>query len=487
MKLILPYAIRVVGALIFNASNAIAQNVATEDGGAINSKIGMPPLVQEQSLAQLSDLTLRNKPENDEINLIKTPLSIDEKKGIFGASKLTLQFRNYSEYLEIKDYPSRTAWVQGVQGKFESGVTPGYIGIGFNLTPFLAAKINGGQGARNMVHVGKNPDDANRKIWGYLGEYAIKAQTPVMLIKYGLQNISNPFLHPYDTRALPPTFRGLTGVATPMKSIAIQAGSVDAVNSRGTTYLQKLATSYGGIPFDRLTYIGVDWDNNEDKKISIYSNQAKDLWNQYYVSAAKSTGTNNAIRWTARGDIYYTRDTGRKIQGAIDNKAYSISLNAKHIESSIMLAYQRVLGNQFFDFTQETSGIFLSNAMGTDFNAPHERSVQLRYKFEGGTVEEPGLQVMIWVISGWGADASVEATTYSAASSKLHDTYWKLGNYVKGGHREFGIKTSYTIKSTVLKGVKITALFNGQNIDTYYPSKTFRDHRLMIDYPVKIF
>lgn len=400
---------------------------------------------------------------------------------------LQLYFRNYAEHLGIAGSPDRDAWVQGVQVNFESGYTAGWIGVGLDASLFAALKLNGGIGARNMVHVGPEPDAANRTAWAYPGRYALKARLPTgAIVKYGLQTIVNPFLEAYDIRALPPTYRGVS-LTQPGPLATLTAGRLDAVNTRGATRLQALSTSYGGVEFDTLSYVGSDWKLGPDSQLALYANRAQDLWDQYYLSVGHALGKADRLRVGGQASAYFTRNQGAGRQGRIDNKAYSTELSAQHRALVFFLAYQRVLGEQFYDFTGESCGIYLANAMGNDFNAPHERSVQLRMKIDGNGIGAPGLQLMLWKIRGWGADGSAGARIYAAPDSLLHGLYWKAGVPVGGGHTEYGLKSSYTLPSGTHKGANIALLLVAHDISQFYPSKGFRDARLMVNVPVRIF
>ncbi|MET3135535.1 hypothetical protein AAKU55_005846 [Oxalobacteraceae bacterium GrIS 1.11] len=309
--------------------------------------------------------------------------------GLFRDSSLDVYLRNFSEYLQIEDRGNRRAWVQGGQLNFLSGFTEGTIGVGLNASLFGAVKLDGGRGAGNMVHVDASGGGQNKRAWAYFGEYAVKVRAPGgVLIKYGLQSQpTNPFLQSYDIRALPPTFRGLSITAAPFDHVTVNAGSFDAVNARGADFLQGLSATSSGIHYNRLSYIGTDWVGGNDAAVSIYASRAADLWNQYFVSASRNMGRLGSAILIGKADGYLTRDQGARLGGAIDNKAYSVSLTAKQGASTVSLSYQQILGEQFFDYLQESSGIFLANAMALDYNAPHERSVQLWYRFDGSLAD----------------------------------------------------------------------------------------------------
>lgn len=179
------------------------------------------------------------------------------------------------------------------------------------------------------------------------------------------------------------------------------------------------------------------------------------MWNQYYVSANKKLQFDGDLSFTAQFDSYITRASGASRAGPVHNNAVAASLKAQKGASSLMLGYQVIDGDEFMDYTQETAGIYLSNAMGVDFNGPHERSVQLRYMFDGNRAGMPGWTVMAWT--------------------------------VRGGHREWAVKTAYEVKDGLFKGAKIAFYVYRTRVDRQYPSKSFNDVQLMINHPIRMF
>jgi hypothetical protein len=416
------------------------------------------------------------------------PVFAISTKGFIADSKLNLLIRSYAEDLHLVGIDDRRAWVQGVQALFQSGFTEGPVGFGADATLDGAFKFDGGNGARNMVHVARSGEGADQRTWAALGEYVIKAATQGMLVKYGLQTtFFNPFLEPYDIRALPPTFRGVSIVDQPGSAIMFKAGSFDAVMARGSTFLTSLSTSYGGVDFKRLNYLGGEWNDSDGSRVALYASQAKDVWNQFYASAAYGIGDPARLKWTARADLYYTCDQGRRLQGLINNKSFSVMLTAQQGPSRYVVGYQRIMSEQYFDFAQESSGIVLSNSAAVDFNAPNEQSFQLRYKFDAAAVGVPGMQTNVWAIFGWGADGTSGARRYAAPSSLLHNLYWKRNQPIGGSEQEYGVKAIYTRQSGRLTGMNIALSWIAHHETVNYPSKIFRDVRLVIDWPVKVF
>jgi hypothetical protein len=467
-------------------SSSQAENQAAPDAAAASSAVSAPNLASAASDVEVKGVGGDKAGENAAPGLTAEP-SKGGGKGFLGDSKLNLYSRNYSEDLQIVGAGHRHAWVQGERLVYQSGFTDGAVGVGIDASLFGAVKLDGGRGTRNMVHVGPNGTGQNDVAWAYFGEYALKLKVPGVQLKYGLQSISNPFLEPYDIRALPPTFKGLSASAKPWDNLAINVGSFNAVNARGADFLQRLSTSYGGTSFDRLSYFGADLKILNNGTLSFYDSRAEDVWNQQYFALEQNFGNPKTIKWTARTDAYFTHDQGAKLQGLIDNKSFSVSLAAQHAASTILVGYQHILSDQFFDFTQETSGIYLSNSIGVDYNAPHEHSIQLHYDFDGNAGGIPGFKLALWGVYGSGVDGSAEAARYRDPASSLHDLYWKAGKPIGGGNHEFGVKPSYVFQDGSLKGIKVALLVLARRVTAQYPSKTLADARLVFDFPIKIF
>ncbi|MEM5433777.1 OprD family outer membrane porin [Paraburkholderia diazotrophica] len=437
------------------------------------------------TLAQATPET-NNAVVNAEATQAVTPpeqLSSQAKsKGLVADSHLNLLFRNYADQFDNEGGPHRHAWVQGMQANFESGYTQGLVGLGVDASLFAALKLDGGNGAGNMVHVRKGGGGSDQLAWAYPGMYDIKGRISETVVKYGLQIVdNNPFLEPHDNRSLPPTFLGVSAVSNDIHNVTLQAGSFTKVDARGHTNLTDMNTSYGGTTFKRLSYFGGNWDYAPNGTVTLYADQAEDVWNQFYASISHSIGDVNSVKWAGLANIYSTHQTGSALQGHINNNAYSLSLSAQHGPHQVLLGYQQILGDQFFDYVNETNGIYLVNSMDVDYNAPHEKSFQLRYTFDGKYAGLPGFKAMVWGVTGWGADAS------AGAASNAIGPYTRNGEYVHGTHHEIGFIPSYTLQSGRLKDTKITFIAMYHKSTAHYSDPDNMEYRLVVNVPVKVF
>lgn len=410
-----------------------------------------------------------------------------KSNGLVADSRLHLEFRNYADYFHSVGSNHRHAWVQGLQANFESGYTQGPVGFGFDASLFGALKLDGGRGAHNMVHVGKGGGGANQLAWAYPGVYDVKARVSETVAAYGLQNVSNPFLEPHDNRALPPTFLGASLLSREVEHLSLQAGSFTKVDARGHTNLTELATSYGGVAFKRLSYAGTTWDYSPNGSVSLYADQADDVWRQYYASIQQSLGRVESIKLTGFGNVYSTHDTGSALQGPIRNNACSVALSAQHGPHSLLLGYQKIFGDQFFDYVNETAGVYLVNSMDVDYNAPHEQSLQLRYAFDGKYAGLPGFSAMLWGAQGWGADASALANRYGPNGPAYSAIYFKNGQPVHGRHHEFGFIPSYVVQGGRFRNAKVTLIAMWHVGSAYYSDSGNQEYRVVVTVPVRVF
>lgn len=403
--------------------------------------------------------------------------------GFAADSHLSFVLRNYADVLHVEGEAQQRAWVQGVMANFESGYTGGLIGFGVDASLYAALKLDGGAGAENMVHVAKGGGGSHQLAWAYPGRYNVKARVSNTVFKYGLQTVDNPFMAPHDNRALPPAFLGAALLSREVRDMTLEAGSFTKNIARGHTTLTSLMTQYGETRISRVSYVGGKWSYSPNGELALYANQADDVWRQYYASVQHSLGSPATIKWTGFGNVYSTHDTGRARQGAINNNAYSLSLAAQHGAHELLLGYQQILGDQFFDYLSETDGIALANSAAADYNAPHEKSLQLRYTFYGEQAGLPGFKAMLWGLTGWGADGRAGAANDPSQSS----IYWRNGAPVQGRHHEFGVSPSYTVQRGKLKDARIAFIAMWHHGSTHYSDPTSREYRLVVSVPLKAF
>lgn len=411
-----------------------------------------------------------------------------DKFPLIDDSKLQIDLRSFTDWQNVERGIKRHSWTLDTQVNYESGYTRGAIGFGADVSPFVAVRVNSSDNAGNMAHLQADGQASGDRAWAYLGKYDVKARVGDTVVKYGLQRVSNPVLESKDNRGLPPTFRGASVTSAITPSLNVEAGDFNALIGRGRSSLKGLSTEYAGTAFKRIDYAGANWDYSETGSLSVYVNQASDVWNQSYASVTQSIGSTATVQWTGAANFYLTRNQGASRQGPIDSKAYSLSLSAAHGSLTLMAAYQRVLSDQFFDDVNDAWGIALVNAVAAaDYNAPHEQSIQLRAVFDCASLGVPGLKLMGWSTTGWGADARNAAGLHTSPDDLQNPLYWVNGQTARGGHHEIGIFPGYTLQDGRFKGTKIGFLGIVYKVSTLYPDSGTHEFKVQVDMPIKVF
>lgn len=401
------------------------------------------------------------------------------------AGQMRLNLRTFAESLELKDIAHYRAWVQAAQLEYLSPATPGPLALSLHTVLHGAVTLSRDDAISNLSYLGRDGGDRHRRSWAYPAQFALKARLGNTTVLYGAQAVANPMIEYKDNRALPPSFRGLLVTSTPAPGITLEAGSFDRVIARGTTHQAPLTTAYGGLAVERIDFVGGAWEVDPSATVTVYAGRILPLWDRYFAAVRKDLGDAGGVRWNGEANLYVTR--GRRASAApVGGRSYSVSLTGARAAHSLTLAFQHIDSDQVFDFLAETTGFYLSNAMATDYNAPHEQSVQLRYAAGAGALGVPGMNLMLWCVAGRIGKESAEAAR-RGPDDPLHELYWKGGRPVAGSQRELGVQLSYTVRQGPARGGKWTFTSAGHRVSEHFPDLGFRETRLTFEIPFKVF
>lgn len=414
-----------------------------------------------------------------DVNLIK----LQDKNELPGSLKLTL--RTYHEKLQIIDGKLLQGTVQSGRLNYKSDFYKSFIGLNIGL--YGATKLHSDKNSGNMAYSNGEADSWKKDAWSYIGELSTTMKFLDSEVTIGLQpGRDNPYLPPYDIRSLPPSFRGFTFKSKYFDGLKLEGGHINAMIPRGNDSIVDLSSAYGGVKFDSLSYIGGKFDALGGNA-SLYYSHFSDMWDQYHFSFKKEAYAQGKKKLTLGTYNYYMHDIGKANSGEVDVLALSANANFLYGSSGFLFGYQNIIGDHFFDYTDETAGVYLTNAMGVDYNAPGENSFQFRYTFYGDKASLPGFKLIAWYVTSHGVDAEKGALQHANADDPLYGRYWRHGKPAKGGRREWGIKPVYTIQEGRFKDLKVAFYVYRNRIDKYYPSSSFNNYQIMIKYPIKIF
>jgi hypothetical protein len=405
-----------------------------------------------------------------------------------GAGRIDLLLRTYAEDLLIDELPARHALVESARLEVTPApiaLVPDVLDIEAHAAAYGAIRLEGKAASGNMVHRHADGSGWRDDSWAYLGEATLKAGGRLAAVRVGLQAVSNPFLSPYDIRALPPSFRGVSAEGRIAKDTTWSAGSFDGVIVRGDDRVRELATAYTGLPVPRVDYAGVDLQRGA-ASMTLYASRSRELWTQVYASidGPLFSAGSVAVSGSAAGYAVRARRDGRA--GDASTNGVSASWSANRGASTMTLGLQAILGDAFLDYTGETAGLGLSNSMVSDYNGPRERSVQLRYAFDGDAVGLAGWRLATWLVRGFGSDGRMQAGAHPLRSDPLHGVYWSGDVPMHGHQTEWSLKSTYTVQSGFAKDAVVSLQLYVTDASARYYSPSLHGGRFEINVPVHV-
>ncbi|MBB4863478.1 hypothetical protein HNP46_002325 [Pseudomonas nitritireducens] len=386
-------------------------------------------------------------------------------KGFIEEQSLSLSTRNFFSRELMKDSfhfnikkdgytestHSRYTWVQGSQLKYQSGYTQGTLGVGLDVAGFQAINLERGHGriagGGNRTLADSDGDAVAE--WSKIGLASLKLRASNTILRAGRQQPETPVFNPIDNRALPSSFDGLSLVSNEFSGLDLQGGTFTRASPRTGSDREHFTTEYGTreVRADRYSYLGGSYAISDQLKVTAYGGQFEDVWNQYYFGASHDLGDPASLALNTSLNYYHTGDTGSRKAGYIDNDIYSLAFTLTHGAHAVLLGWQQVRGDEYFDYVHETSAIYLANSLLSDYNGPNEKSLQLRYSTDWAAFGVPGLATMAWYAKGWGIDG----THYDGDRNGAYGNYAEVRNQDDEKHHELGLSASYTLQDGPLK------------------------------------
>ncbi|WP_271411370.1 OprD family porin [Pseudomonas sp. Q1-7] len=425
------------------------------------------------------------------------PFSVTAE-GFIEDSKMTLLSRTYYFNRDYRDQASkagrnrfkpeserngyREELTQGLQARFTSGYTAGTVGLGVDAHAMLGLKLDSGGGRTGTgnlpVGADGHPDDSYGKLGG-----ALKLRHGATQLKYGQMNTTAPVFAASSSRTLPGMAYGLHAESRAIDHWLLEAGHFNAASGPGESKVHgEISTVYGRGRVDSVDYLGTVWQASDDLALSLYSSRFEDIWRQHYLGADYRLPLEEMQALRLKLDLYRSRSTGQERFGAIDNLASSLALSYERGPQRLTLAYQRVSGDQPFDYLafgdgRSSASINLANSLGySDFNGPGERSWQLRHDLD--------LSALGW--AGWRTYALHARGRHSDGSQTAPDSRY-AGKYGRGGrHFEADVGLAWQLQAGPLAGLSLRASQVWHRSNTAYPDDDIDETRLILDYPLDL-
>jgi len=410
-----------------------------------------------------------------------------EAKGFVEDASAKLLLRNYYFNRDRKDGSTdQKDWTQGIWGNFNSGYTQGTVGVGIDAFGYLAVKLDGGDGTRGTGNMSVDGDGDVNDSQGKAGA-AVKFRVSKTELKIGDQQPSTaPVFAVGGSRVLPQTASGFQLQSSEVKDLDLEAGHFYSATSQDRNAREGgLFATYAGVEANTIDYAGGKYSFSDNLSASIYGAQLEDIWNQYYGNLNYTIPMGGDQSLNLDGNIYRTTDTGSSKAGDISNTAYSLAAAFSFLKAhTITVAFQKINGDTPFDYigvgknNRGGDSIFLANSIQySDFNAPNEKSAQIRYDLKMAEYGVPGLSFMTRYVKGWDIDGSkVDASSPYAA----------LGYGDNGKHNETNFEAKYVVQSGPAKDLsfRIRQAWHYANADE--TEGDIKEFRLIVDYPISV-
>lgn len=410
--------------------------------------------------------------------------------GFVEDSSLTLTHRNFYFYRNNLNNPGgqnyRQEWAHGLMLDYRSGYTQGTVGFGVDAYAQLGLKLDSGRG---RTGTGLLPVDADGRAEDEYSEAggALKARISKTELKYGNLTPLNPVFGTGSARLFTTYANGFQLTSNELKGLQLDAGHFTSGNDSASTNDDgALKALYAGVETRSVDYLGGSYALSDQLSVSLYGSQFADIWRQYYANANYSYALNGNQSLNLDFNLYRTNDYGQRLAGKIDNTTWSLAAAYKVGAHRLTLAYQRVDGDEPFDYLgfdqQPGTSVFLANSVQIlDFNAPNERSWQLRYDLDMAPFGVPGLSFMSRYVSG----DHIDDSHYDGGPNGAY------GRYGSDGKRwERDLEARYVVQEGKAKDLSIrvrqaSVRSTGQvaRADTTDNNEV----RVIVEYPLNIF
>lgn len=399
-----------------------------------------------------------------------------ESKGFIADSTLNLLNRNFWMQRDYRNSTrnTRDEWAHGIQAHYVSGFTQGTVGFGVDAHGYGGIKLDGGRGS---VGNGILPVDGEGRIEDNTGELggAVKLRVSSTVLRFGEQRPTAPVFATGDSRLLPETATGFQLSSSEFDALSLEAGHFTAINRRNSSNSDgELTSEYAEVEARSVDFVGGTYNFTDNLSVALYGSEAEDVWRQYFANVYYTIPLADDQALNFDLVAYKTDDQGDALAGELDTLTYSLKAAYSFGAHKLSLAYQKVNGDEFFDYIGGDS-IWLANSVQySDFNAPNERSVQVRYDLNMATFGVPGLSFMARYIKGDDIDGTNADPNGAFAG-------W-AGDDEK--HWERDLEAKYVVQSGAAKDLSLRVR-QATHRSTAFDSD-LDEVRLIVEYPLSI-
>ncbi|MCR8718933.1 OprD family porin [Pseudomonas syringae] len=322
-------------------------------------------------------------------------------------SKATIELRNFYFNRDFRNGPPTTQrdaaaeWAQGLMLRFESGYTPGTLGLGIDAVGMLGLKLDGGDGSGGT---GLLPADLSSKNGrGSQDEYSklgltAKAKVSETVLKVGSLAFRTPVVSSNDTRLLPATFEGALLTSRDIDKLVLQGGKLEQIKFNSSSNYQDFTGNRIGGVSDDFRFAGGTYSFNKALSTSLYYGNLENVYRQYFGGVVYEIPL--AEQQSLKFDLRYSKSTEDGNFRVLDNRAANGMASYTLGSNVFSAAYQRMSGDDPFPYIANSDPYLVNFVQINDFANAQEKSWQLRYDYNFAALGLPGLTFMSRYVSG---------------------------------------------------------------------------------------
>ena len=396
--------------------------------------------------------------------------------GFVEDAKVTLGLRNYyfnRNYLNGTDPVIRgerqgqaEGWSQSFILDARSGFTEGTVGFGLDVLGLYSIKLDGNRGAANTQLMPIHGDGQAADQFGRTA-VAAKAKVSKTELKVGEWFAVLPILRADDGRSLPQTFKGGQITSNEIDGLTLYGGRFNGNSQRNDASMERMSFSLSSnqvFKSSAFDFAGGEYRFNDNRTmLGAWHAELQDVYKQNFLQLTHSQPVGD---WVLSGNLGYFngREDGAAKAGKLDNKVYQGSFSAKTGNNTLTVAYQKLNGDTKFLRIDGTSGGSLVNDGFTNsYDAPNERSWQLRHDYNFAGLGIPGLTLMNRYVSG----------------DSIHTSDGRKDGEEWGRESEL----AYTIQEGSLKNLSVRWRNSDVRRDV---GQDLHENRLIINYPLSL-
>lgn len=390
-------------------------------------------------------------------------------QGFLEDSKASLELRNFymnRDFREGDGQSKREEWAQGFILRYESGYTPGLIGVGFDAIAMLGVKLDSGRGRSGTGLLPVQDDGGVPDTYSKAGG-TLKLKVSESELRVGTLLPKWPTLASNNGRLLPQTFEGTQVLVNEWKAFELTGANI-----RQTVYRDQSGSTGLALNNKNRRFGGpLDGGDFNVGGVVYHAGAATDLLAQYAVLEDLYTQRFYGLTDRRKGDwgtftsdirLFDSDEQGQARGGAIDNRALSLMGSFKRAGHAFGLGYQRMFGDSAFPYVAGTDPYLVNFVQVGDFAEKNERSWQAKYDFDLATLGMPGLTFMARYLRGSQAEVP-------GAES--------------GRERELDVELQYVVQSGSAKGLNMRLRSATYRSDF---SRDANDVRVIVSYPLSL-